>query len=93
MDHKDCIFPDCQITGDWAGKACEHSCNGMDNMEEPNGTDNLKAIVADQPYQNSPLTCSEILMILENKGGFMPDEAVVWFREWRDRPSVIRADQ
>ncbi len=61
--------------------------------DESNGTENLKAIAADQPYQNSVLNVFEIMTILENKGGLMPDEAVVWFREWRTRPSVIRAAQ
>jgi len=54
-------------------------------MIEPNGVDNLRAILADQPYQNSVLTVYEIMTILNNEGGFMPDEAVLWFREWRAR--------
>lgn len=45
--------------------------------------------MADQPYLNSVFSVFEIMTILENKGGFMPDEAVMWFREWRARPAVI----
>lgn len=26
MNPEDCIFPDCQIYGNWLGAACEHSC-------------------------------------------------------------------
>lgn len=26
MNEGDCIYPDCQITGEWRGSACEHSC-------------------------------------------------------------------
>ena len=26
MDADDCIYPDCQIKGEWLGTACEHSC-------------------------------------------------------------------
>jgi len=55
-------------------------------MSEPNGTDNLRAILADQPYSNSVLTVYEITVILNNDGGLMPDEAMMWFREWRARP-------
>ncbi len=47
---------------------------------EPNGLANLRAIVADHPFQNSSLSIFEINLILENEGGFMPDEAVAWFR-------------
>jgi hypothetical protein len=61
--------------------------------EEPNGTDNLKAILDDRPYMNSVLTVAEIKIILENAGDLMPDEAVVWFREWRGRPSVERLEE
>jgi hypothetical protein len=25
-DRRDCIYPDCQIKGEWLGTACEHSC-------------------------------------------------------------------
>lgn len=49
----------------------------------PNGLENLKAILADQPYRNSALSVIEIETILENGGGFMPDEAVSWFRSAR----------
>ena len=59
-------------------------------MDEPNGLENLKAILDDQPYMNSVLSVYEIKMVLENRGGFMPDEAVIWFREWRARPMIIR---
>jgi len=58
-------------------------------MAEPNGVENLKAIMADQPYMNSVFSVFEIMTVLENKGGFMPDEAVMWFREWRTRPNVV----
>jgi hypothetical protein len=51
--------------------------------QEPSGLANLQAIVADQPFQNSALSVYEINLILENKGGFMPDEAVTWFRASR----------
>ena len=44
---------------------------------------NLRAILADQPFQNSGLSVYEINLILANEGGFMPDEAVVWFRASR----------
>lgn len=54
-------------------------------LPEPNGTENLKAILADQPYQNSGLSVYEINLILANDGGFMPDEAVLWFRENRGK--------
>ncbi len=26
MDIEYCIYPDCLISGEWRGKACEHSC-------------------------------------------------------------------
>ena len=26
MKKENCIYPDCQITGDFKGRACEHSC-------------------------------------------------------------------
>jgi hypothetical protein len=26
MDKRDCIYPDCQIKGEWIVTACEHSC-------------------------------------------------------------------
>jgi hypothetical protein len=51
----------------------------------PNGLLNLRAIMADQPYGNSALSIHEILIILENKGGLMPDEAVLWFRAARGK--------
>jgi hypothetical protein len=54
----------------------------------PNGLANLRAILADQPFGNSALSVHEIETILANKGGFMPDEAVMWFREWRAQPKV-----
>jgi len=53
--------------------------------QEPGGFANLRAIMADQPYRNSGLSVHEIEVILENKGGFMPDEATVWFREARGK--------
>lgn len=74
------------------GPRAMKSCDSGAPLIEPNGTDNLRAIVADQKYLNNVLSCFEILTILENKGGFMPDEAVMWFREWRARPSVIRSE-
>lgn len=55
----------------------------------PDGLKNLEAIMADQPYLNSVFSVYEIKTILANEGGFMPDEAVLWFREWRCRPSVV----
>lgn len=55
-------------------------------LPEPDGLENLKAIMADQPYRNSALSVHEIDTILMNKGGFMPDEAVIWFRENRASP-------
>lgn len=58
-------------------------------MTEPNGVENLKAILSDQPYLNSPLSVIEIRTILENYGGFMPDEAVMWFREARGQLGPI----
>jgi len=57
-------------------------------LEEPNGFANLRAIMADQPYRNSGLSVHEIEVILANKGGFMPDEATVWFREARGRLGI-----
>lgn len=48
----------------------------------PNGLDNLMAILNDQPYENSTLSVIQVRTIIENKGGFMPNEAVMWFREW-----------
>lgn len=53
------------------------------HVKKPDGLENLKAILRDQPYQNSALSVHEIETVLENKGGFMPDEAVLWFRQWR----------
>ncbi|MFB6449298.1 hypothetical protein [Bradyrhizobium tunisiense] len=49
----------------------------------PDGRSNLEAILDDQPYLNSALSVHEIKVILANEGGFMPDEAVIWFREAR----------
>ena len=54
----------------------------------PDGFANLRAIMADQPYRNSGLSVHEIEVILANKGGFMPDEATVWFREARGRLGI-----
>ena len=51
------------------------------NASEADGLANLRAILADQPFQNSGLSVYEINLILANEGGFMPDEAVMWFRE------------
>ena len=56
---------------------CDEAADAIDGLM------NLRAILEDQPYENSPLTVIEVRTILENKGGFMPDEAVVWFRGWR----------
>jgi hypothetical protein len=50
---------------------------------EPDGLANLKAILNDQPFMNSALSVHEIETILANEGGFMPDEAVIWFRASR----------
>jgi hypothetical protein len=47
------------------------------------GLANLRAILDDQSFQNSVLTVIEIKTILENKGGLMPDEAIIWFRVWQ----------
>lgn len=52
-------------------------------MIEPIGLANLRAILDDQPFQNSALSVYEINLILANEGGFMPDEAVAWFRASR----------
>jgi hypothetical protein len=57
-------------------------------LREPNGFANLRAIMADQPYRNSGLSVHEIEVILANKGGFMPDEATVWFREARGKLGI-----
>lgn len=57
-------------------------------MTEPDGIANLRAILDDQPHLNSALSVVEIRTVLENKGGFMPDEAVMWFREWRSSRTV-----
>jgi hypothetical protein len=56
-----------------------------EKSEHPNGVHNLRAIMADQLYRNSALSIHEIEAILDNKAGFMPDEAVAWFREARGR--------
>lgn len=56
-----------------------------EKSEHPNGLRNLRAIMADQPYRNSALSIHEIEAILDNEAGFMPDEAVIWFREARGR--------
>ena len=57
-------------------------------QDKPSGFANLRAIMADQPYRNSGLSVHEIEVILANKGGFMPDEATVWFREARGRLGI-----
>jgi len=57
-------------------------------LREPDGVQNLRAIMSDQPYRNSGLSVHEIEVILANKGGFMPDEATVWFREARGRLGI-----
>lgn len=51
--------------------------------ETPDGLANLNAILDDQPFANSALSVIEIQTILKNEGGFMPDEAVLWFRAAR----------
>lgn len=56
-----------------------------EKSEHPNGLRNLRAIMADQLYRNSALSIHEIEAILDNRAGFMPDEAVAWFREARGR--------
>jgi len=53
------------------------------SLAEPSGVANLQAILDDQPYMNSALSVHEIKVILANEGGFMPDEATVWFRAAR----------
>jgi len=58
------------------------------DQKMPDGIANLRAIMADQPYRNSGLSVHEIEVILENKGGFMPDEATVWFREARGKLGI-----
>lgn len=73
-DHKRCeAFGSCVAKAQAGGKS----------WPEPNGISNLRAILDDQPYLNSVLSVIEIRTVLENEGGFMPDEAVMWFREWR----------
>ena len=57
-------------------------------LREPDGVQNLRAIMSDQPYRNSGLSVHEIEVILANKGGFMPDEATAWFREARGRLGI-----
>ena len=57
-------------------------------LREPDGVQNLRAIMSDQPYRNSGLSVHEIEVILANKGGFMPDEATVWFREARGKLGI-----
>jgi hypothetical protein len=64
-----------------------------EKCEHPNGLLNLRAIMADQPYRNSALSIHEIEAILKNKGGFMPDEAVAWFREARGKLGVATLDE
>lgn len=63
-----------------------------DDLAEPNGLENLKAILADQPYRNSAISVHEIEVILANDGGFMPDEAVLWFRASRGKLGQARAE-
>lgn len=60
---------------------------------EPNGLANLEAILADQPYLNSALSVIEIRTILANEGGFMPDEAVVWFRVARGQLGLTQREK
>ena len=71
---------------------CEEAADRIEALEaalrEPNGFANLRAIMADQPYRNSGLSVHEIEVILANKGGFMPDEATVWFREARGKLGI-----
>ena len=57
-------------------------------LREPDGVQNLRAIMSDQPYRNSGLSVHEIEVILANKGGFMPDEATAWFREARGKLGI-----
>jgi hypothetical protein len=61
-----------------------------EKSEHPNGLQNLRAIMADQPYRNSALSVHEIEVILDNTAGFMPDEAVAWFREARGRTGAAQ---
>lgn len=43
MEIHDCIYPDCQIKGEWLGTACEHSCEYEEKMkrEKPHWRDCL----------------------------------------------------
>ncbi len=41
MDELDCIFPDCQIKGEWLGTACEHSCPFEEKCKKQRAQDNL----------------------------------------------------
>lgn len=34
MNRTDCIYPDCQIRGEWLGSTCEHSCPFEDEAKE-----------------------------------------------------------
>lgn len=54
------------------------------------GVANLVAILDDQPYANSALSVYQIRTILANEGGFLPSEAVMWFREWEANPRVLQ---
>lgn len=62
-------------------------------MSELSGLENLRAIIADQPFQNSALSVFEISLILNNENGFMPSEAVAWFRGTRGKFGVTELEQ
>ena len=70
------------------GIGCGKSVIEPWSVQEPDGVRNLRAIMSDQPYRNSGLSVHEIEVILANKGGFMPDEATVWFREARGKLGI-----
>ncbi|MCK1717203.1 hypothetical protein [Bradyrhizobium sp. 141] len=73
--YENCEFPDCPQGEDHAETPARAAT--------PDGVENLRAILNDQPYLNSALSVHEIKVILANEGGFMPDEAVLWFRTAR----------
>lgn len=75
-------------------ESCEFPrCPQGRTIAEPNGVQNLKAILADQPFRNSALSVHEIEVILANEGGFMPDEAVLWFRVARGNLGSVSSDK
>lgn len=62
-------------------------------MSELSGLENLRAIIADQPFQNSALSVFEISLILNNENGFTASEAVAWFRGTRGKFGVTELEQ